>query len=102
MVQALLETLNAEKHPVTVIGTRHGEKKYETLLSKEEKAKSIDLGDYFMVPPDNRTLNYEKYFTKGQDTQTLSEEYNSDNTYALNVSEMKKLLNCLSLMSEQK
>lgn len=101
LVQALLETLNAEKHPVTVIGTRHGEKKYETLLSKEEKAKSIDLGDYFMVPPDNRTLNYEKYFTKGQDTQTLNEEYNSDNTYALNVREMKKLLNCLSIMSGQ-
>ena len=99
LVQALLEKLNAEKHPITVIGTRHGEKKYETLLSKEEKAKSIDCGDYFMVPPDNRTLNYEKYFSKGQDTKTLNEEYNSDNTYALNVSEMKKLLNCLSIMS---
>ena len=73
------------------IGIRHGEKIHETLLSKEERLISEDLGSYFRIPADNRDLNYDKYFSKG-DNVNVVDEYNSDNTKRLSVKEMKTLL----------
>lgn len=77
---------------VKVIGTRHGEKLYETLVTREEMAKAIDMGKYFRIPADTRDLNYDKYFTEGEGTLTTIEDYNSHNTHRLDVEEMKKLL----------
>lgn len=77
---------------VQVIGTRHGEKLYESLLSREEKTKAIDLGNYYMVPMDDRDLNYGKYFTDGQQSFSEAEDYNSHNTYRLNKEELTEML----------
>jgi UDP-N-acetylglucosamine 4,6-dehydratase/5-epimerase len=95
LVQALLQLLDRTSHPVHVIGARHGEKLYESLLSREERACAEDLGDYFRVPPDGRDLNYAKFVEEGQPmlTQALhAEEYNSHNTQRLDVAGMKVLL----------
>lgn len=75
-----------------IIGPRHGEKSYETLLTKEEYVKAIDCGNYFRIPSDNRDLNYAKYFTEGNNQIRSQEEYNSDNTNRVNVEEVKKML----------
>lgn len=75
-----------------IIGPRHGEKSYETLLTKEEYVKAIDCGNYFRIPCDNRDLNYAKYFTEGNNEIRNQEEYNSDNTNRVNVEEVKKML----------
>ena len=75
-----------------VIGTRHGEKLYEVLLSREEMAYANDLGEYFMVPPDLRDLNYEKYIEVGDTDISDSEEYSSHNTHRLSLEEMKLML----------
>ena len=83
------------EHPVQVIGTRHGEKLYEALLSREEMACAEDMGDYFRVPADSRDLNYGKYVEQGQQrlTQTAhGEDYNSHNTQRLDVAGMQQLL----------
>lgn len=77
---------------VKVIGTRHGEKLYETLVTREEMAKAIDMGRYFRIPADTRDLNYDKYFTEGEGSLTTIDDYNSHNTQRLDVEEMKKLL----------
>lgn len=77
---------------VKVIGTRHGEKLYETLVTREEMAKAIDMGRYFRIPADTRDLNYDKYFTEGEGSLTSIEDYNSHNTQRLDVEEMKNLL----------
>ncbi|MFL2603740.1 MAG: polysaccharide biosynthesis protein [Flavobacteriaceae bacterium] len=93
-IQTLAEALNSlynSKSEIQNIGIRHGEKMYETLVTKEEMAKSEDLGDYYRISADNRDLNYDKYFSKG-DNSTIKEEYNSDNTNRLNVAQMKELL----------
>lgn len=90
LAEALISLYNS-KSEIQNIGIRHGEKMYETLVTKEEMAKSEDLGDYYRVSADNRDLNYDKYFSKGNDT-TTKEEYNSDNTNRLNVDQMKELL----------
>ncbi|QKG78793.1 polysaccharide biosynthesis protein [Tenuifilum thalassicum] len=91
LAKALLELYQA-KNPIKVIGTRHGEKLYETLLTREEMVKAIDMGDYFRIPADNRDLNYGLYFNEGQADITRIEEYNSHNTQRLDVEGMKKLL----------
>lgn len=78
--------------PIKVIGTRHAEKLYETLLAKEELLCSEDLGDYYRVPADNRDLNYNKYFSEGSGTTVNIEDYNSHNTRRLNESELTELL----------
>jgi UDP-N-acetylglucosamine 4,6-dehydratase len=78
--------------PVQTIGTRHGEKKYETLLTREEFMKATDLGDYYRVSPDDRDLNYNKYFSEGDMSITHQQDYNSDNTYRLSDRELKDLL----------
>jgi UDP-N-acetylglucosamine 4,6-dehydratase/5-epimerase len=79
-------------NPIQVIGTRHGEKLYETLLTREERARAEDLGDYFRIPSDNRDLNYAVYFSEGEERVSLQEDYNSHNTHRLNVDEMVDVL----------
>jgi len=90
--KAILQLINQENYPINIIGTRHGEKLYESLLSQEEMATAEDLGDYFRVPPDHRDLNYEKYINKGEKTISSSTEYNSHNTEQLTINSMKELL----------
>jgi UDP-glucose 4-epimerase len=89
---ALRELLGRPSHEIRVIGTRHGEKLYETLLSREEMAAATDLGGYFRVPPDGRDLNYEKFVDRGEARISRSEDYNSHNTTRLDVAATKALL----------
>jgi UDP-glucose 4-epimerase len=84
-------TANSQQ-PYRVIGTRHGEKLYETLVTREEMARSIDMGNYFRIPCDTRDLNYDKYFEKGQEKVSIMEDYHSHNTHRLNQKEMVDLL----------
>lgn len=91
LAKALLE-LTGANNEIRVIGTRHGEKLYETLVNKEDMAKAEDLGNYFRVPADNRDLNYEKYFSEGDTSIPQYEEYHSHNTERLDVEGMKGLL----------
>ncbi|HEB56703.1 MAG TPA: UDP-glucose 4-epimerase, partial [Gammaproteobacteria bacterium] len=92
LAQALCELLNVDPELTKVIGTRHGEKRYESLLSREEMAAATDLGNYYRIPPDLRDLNYGKFFDKGEEKITRSNEYNSENTERLDTIGMKKLL----------
>jgi len=87
--------------PIQVIGTRHGEKLYETLLTREERVKAEDLGGYYRIVPDDRDLNYNKYFTEGQESISEVEDYNSHNTRRLNVQEVKELLLQLDYMQQE-
>jgi UDP-N-acetylglucosamine 4,6-dehydratase len=89
---ALTSLFNKPEHRINVIGTRHGEKQYEALLSREEMANSDDLGDYFKVPPDLRDLNYGKYFEQGAISMSMATEYTSHSTTRLDVSGMVSLL----------
>lgn len=101
LTTAILGLMRKPDHPVHVIGTRHGEKLYEALLSREEMACAQDMGDYFRVPPDGRDLNYGKYFEEGEQRLTQSahgEDYNSHNTNRLDVEGMKALLLKLDFM----
>jgi UDP-glucose 4-epimerase len=91
LAQALKE-LYASGIEVRNIGTRHGEKLYETLVNREEMAKALDLGSYYRIPADTRDLNYNKFFTEGESRVSLVEEYTSHNTQRLNVEETKQLL----------
>ena len=79
-------------HEIKIIGTRHGEKLYETLLTKEEMVKAIDMKEYYRIPADNRDLNYNKFFDDGEEIISQANEYHSHNTYQLNGNELKKLL----------
>lgn len=92
LANALSDLLRRPDHPINVIGTRHGEKLFEALLSREEMAVAKDLGDYYLVSPDMRDLNYEKYFEKGDVDVSASVEYTSHNTKRLDLTEMKELL----------
>lgn len=101
LAKALLELMGKPEHPIHTIGTRHGEKLYEALLSREELACAEDMGDYYRVPADGRDLNYAKFMEQGQQrlTQTSEqEEYNSHNTHRLDVEGMKQLLLKLDFM----
>jgi len=105
---ATLETLaNALKDlfkantDIRVIGTRHGEKLYESLVTREEIAKSIDMENYFRIPCDERDLNYDKYFVEGKEEISKIEDYNSHNTYRLNIEEMKALLLKLDIVKSE-
>ncbi len=91
LAQAIKELFNADNE-IKVIGTRHGEKLYETLLTREEMAHAEDLGGYYRIPADNRDLNYNKYFVDGEEKHSLAEDYNSHNTQRLNVEEIKAKL----------
>jgi UDP-glucose 4-epimerase len=87
-----LISLYKSQSTVGIIGTRHGEKLYETLVTREEMVKSEDLGKYFRIPCDNRDLNYDKYFIEGEEEISKLEDYHSHNTKRLDIEEMKKLL----------
>ena len=98
MTQALCELMGKFDYPTRVIGTRHGEKRYESLLSREEMACAKDMGDYYRIPPDLRDLNYAKYVDLGDEDITNAGEYNSDNTVQLDVEGIKILLNKLKFI----
>lgn len=98
LADALLDVMQRPDHEVREIGTRHGEKLYETLLSREEMACADDLGDYYRVPPDGRDLNYAKFVEQGEERISHAEDYNSHNTQRLDVAGMKALLLKLSFM----
>jgi len=100
LAEAVKRVFNAA-NPIKVIGTRHGEKVYETLLTREEMAHCEDLGDYFRVPADNRDLNYSKFFSNGEKKVSRTEDYHSHNTRQLDVNEMTKLLMKLPYVQEQ-
>ena len=95
-----LKQLYKANNEVRVIGTRHGEKLYETLVSREEMAKSEDMGEYFRIPCDTRDLNYDKYFVEGQEKVAKIDDYHSHNTHRLDVEGMKKLLLKLDFIKE--
>jgi UDP-N-acetylglucosamine 4,6-dehydratase len=88
---ALKELYNAS-NPINIIGTRHGEKLFETLVNREEMAKAINMGDYYCIPADNRDLNYGKFFSEGEKNVSQLEDYTSHNTHRLDVEGMKNLL----------
>lgn len=98
LAQAITDLVGAPDHEIRVIGTRHGEKLYEALLSREERVAAEDMGDYYRVPPDLRDLNYGKFVEQGETRISVAEDYNSHNTNRLDVEGMKKLLLRLSFM----
>jgi UDP-glucose 4-epimerase len=100
LAQALKELFKKDK-PVRVIGTRHGEKLYESLISREEMAKAKDMGGYYRIPADNRDLNYAQYFSEGEEKISQQEDYTSHNTERLNVEQVKKLLSKLDYIKEE-
>ncbi len=99
LAQALKELYNADTE-VKIIGTRHGEKLYETLVTREEMAKSEDMGDYYRIPCDTRDLNYDKYFDEGSEKINEVETYHSHNTHRLDVEGMKALLKKLKIIRQ--
>lgn len=103
LAKALLKVAGKPDHPIEIIGTRHGEKLYESLLGREERARAADLGDYFRVPPDGRDLNYAKFVEHGEERITLAlsgDEYNSHNTDQLDVDDMAQLLLKLGVVNQ--
>ncbi|MGC4231869.1 MAG: polysaccharide biosynthesis protein [Niabella sp.] len=99
LAKALLELYNANNE-IKVIGTRHGEKVYETLVNREDMLKAEDMGNYYRIPADTRDLNYEQYFSEGNTKEELVEEYHSHNTHRLDVEGMKELLKKLPVIRE--
>lgn len=91
LAQAIIELYKSDSE-IKVIGTRHGEKLYETLVNREEMAKSVDMGDYYKIPADNRDLNYAQYFSEGEENLSEIEDYHSHNTKRLDVEGTKELL----------
>lgn len=100
LAQAVKELFNADNE-IKIIGTRHGEKLYETLLTKEEYIHAEDMGGFFRVPADKRDLNYDKYFVEGNEKLSTNMEYNSHNTKILNVEQIKEMLLKLDYISEE-
>lgn len=92
LAKTLKNMLKKPEHEVKVIGTRHGEKLYETLLTKEEKVKALDMGDYYRIPSDNRDLNYSQFVEDGEEVVTQADEYHSHNTHRLDESELREML----------
>ena len=99
--EAVCELFGGKKEDIKVIGIRHGEKMYETLLTKEEAAKAIDMGNFYAVPADNRDLNYDKYFVEGDVKRATIEEFNSDNTRRLNLEETKAKIASLEYIQNE-
>ena len=99
LAKALLEIFEA-KNEIKLMGTRHGEKLFETLLTREEMAKAEDMGDYYRIPSDNRDLNYASYYTEGEEDISNKEDYNSHNTHQYNIEEMKSTLLELNIIKE--
>lgn len=100
LAQAIKELFNADNE-IKIIGTRHGEKRYETLLTKEEYIKAEDMGGFFRVPADKRDLNYDKYFVEGDQKLSAEIEYNSDNTDRLNIDQIKERLLSLDFVRQE-
>ena len=100
LAKALIELYKA-KNEIRVIGTRHGEKLFETLVNREEMAKAEDLGEYYRIPADNRDLNYNRYFTEGKSEIAQIDEYNSHSTHRMDVEETKQLLLKLDMIREE-
>lgn len=100
LAQAVRELFHADNE-IKIIGIRHGEKMYETLLTNEECAHAIDMGDFFRVPADKRDLNYDKYFKEGDQKRTELTEFNSDNTELLNVRQVKEKLLSLQYIRDE-
>jgi UDP-N-acetylglucosamine 4,6-dehydratase/5-epimerase len=100
LADALISLMGAPQHKVDIIGTRHGEKLFEVLLSREEVSSAEDMGNYYRIPADLRDLNYSKFFEKGEERISNSEEYNSHNTRLLDIDEMKALLTKIPFMEE--
>ena len=99
--EAVCELFGGKKEEIKVIGIRHGEKMYETLLTKEEAAKAIDMGNFYAVPADNRDLNYDKYFKEGDVKRAEIDEFNSDNTRRLNLEETKAKIASLTYIQNE-
>ena len=99
--EAVCELFGGKKEDIKVIGIRHGEKLYETLLTREECAKAVDMGNFYRVPADNRSLNYDKYFTEGNSKQVELTEFNSDNTRRLNLQETKDTIASLEYIQNE-
>lgn len=99
--EAVCEIFGGKKEDIKVIGIRHGEKMYETLLTNEECAKAVDMGNFYRVPADNRGLNYDKYFKEGDEARNTLTEFNSNNTKLLNVEETKAKIASLSYIQEE-
>jgi UDP-glucose 4-epimerase len=100
LAQALKEVFRVDS-PIRVIGTRHGEKLYESLISREEMAKAEDMGDYYRIPADNRDLNYAQFFSEGEEKIAQFEDYTSHNTEQLDVEQVKRLLLKLDFIQEE-
>ena len=99
--QAVCELFGGRPEDIKVIGIRHGEKMYETLLTNEECAKAVDMGNFYRVPADNRGLNYDKYFKEGDEKRNTLTEFNSNNTRILNVEETKAKIASLAYIQEE-
>ena len=99
--EAVCELFGGKKDDIKVIGIRHGEKMYETLLTKEECAKAVDMGNFYRVPADNRGLNYDKFFKEGDVKAVTIEEFNSDNTRRLNLEETKAKIASLEYIQNE-
>ena len=99
--EAVCELFGGRKEDIRIIGIRHGEKLYETLLTNEECAHAIDLGNFYRVPCDSRGLNYDKYFTEGDTKRVTLSEFNSNNTELLNVEQVKEKLLALSYIQDE-
>ena len=100
LAQAIKELFNKDE-PTRIIGTRHGEKLYESLISREEMAKAEDMVGYYRIPADNRDLNYAQYFTEGEEEISRTDDYTSHNTHRLDVEQVKKLLLKLDFIKEE-
>jgi UDP-glucose 4-epimerase len=99
--EAVCELFGGKKEDIKIIGIRHGEKMYETLLTKEEAAKAIDMGNFYAVPADNRDLNYDKFFKEGDVKRATIDEFNSNNTYRLNLEETKAKIASLEYIQNE-
>ena len=99
--EAVCELFGGKKEDIKVIGIRHGEKMYESLLTKEECAKAEDMGNFYRVPADNRTLNYDKFFSEGNKKAVTIDVFNSDNTYRLNLEETKAKIASLEYIQNE-
>lgn len=101
LAQALKDLFGCPEHPVQVIGTRHGEKLYESLISREEMAHAVDMGHYYRIPADNRDLNYAKYFSEGETDISGLDDYTSHNTRRLDVAQVRSLLHSLDYIKDE-
>ena len=99
--EAVCELFGGNKEDIKIIGIRHGEKMYETLLTNEECAQAVDMGNFYRVPCDNRGLNYDKYFKEGDDKRNTLTEFNSNNTKLLSVAEVKEKIASLAYIQEE-